>query len=160
MLTISADSAGDFKHRNFFRPRKSFSYLSFALSVERVVKDKFALENLVIAHTKLAEAVCDPAQTFARGMRVARMRIGRDRKSTRLNSSHLVISYAVFCLKKKWEARVSPWRGVAEVSEEEPRPVLQAGQELIAVSGQTGAQRPLSYNRPRHGLLPSSQPDK
>src|SRR2546426_5732784 len=28
----------------------------------------------------------------------------QDRKSTRLNSSHLVISYAVFCLKKKQEA--------------------------------------------------------
>src|SRR5256885_11806671 len=28
-------------------------------------------------------------------------RSGEDRKSTRLNSSHLVISYAVFCLKKK-----------------------------------------------------------
>src|SRR5205807_8022501 len=27
--------------------------------------------------------------------------LGIDRKSTRLNSSHLVISYAVFCLKKK-----------------------------------------------------------
>src|SRR5256885_5033415 len=27
--------------------------------------------------------------------------IAQDRKSTRLNSSHLVISYAVFCLKKK-----------------------------------------------------------
>src|SRR5436190_17731864 len=27
--------------------------------------------------------------------------ISRDRKSTRLNSSHTVISYAVFCLKKK-----------------------------------------------------------
>src|SRR2546426_7000438 len=27
--------------------------------------------------------------------------LGEDRKSTRLNSSHLVISYAVFCLKKK-----------------------------------------------------------
>src|SRR5256885_5980690 len=27
--------------------------------------------------------------------------VERDRKSTRLNSSHLVISYAVFCLKKK-----------------------------------------------------------
>src|SRR5437667_2548792 len=26
---------------------------------------------------------------------------GRDRKSTRLNSSHITISYAVFCLKKK-----------------------------------------------------------
>src|SRR2546426_9397002 len=31
----------------------------------------------------------------------ARARARRDRKSTRLNSSHLVISYAVFCLKKK-----------------------------------------------------------
>src|SRR5256885_11049872 len=31
----------------------------------------------------------------------ARARSITDRKSTRLNSSHLVISYAVFCLKKK-----------------------------------------------------------
>src|SRR5256885_6970520 len=30
-----------------------------------------------------------------------RREVLRDRKSTRLNSSHLVISYAVFCLKKK-----------------------------------------------------------
>src|SRR5256885_7272545 len=30
-----------------------------------------------------------------------------DRKSTRLNSSHLVISYAVFCLKKKNDDRAS-----------------------------------------------------
>src|SRR5438034_1883588 len=32
------------------------------------------------------------------GVNVSR---GKDRKSTRLNSSHTVISYAVFCLKKK-----------------------------------------------------------
>src|SRR5436190_18541158 len=32
--------------------------------------------------------------------RIARVR-AQDRKSTRLNSSHTVISYAVFCLKKK-----------------------------------------------------------
>src|SRR5256885_11868638 len=32
---------------------------------------------------------------------VNRRRLRKDRKSTRLNSSHLVISYAVFCLKKK-----------------------------------------------------------
>src|SRR6266566_8480745 len=31
----------------------------------------------------------------------------RDRKSTRLNSSHLVISYAVFCLKKKKQNHIS-----------------------------------------------------
>src|SRR3712207_8262882 len=30
---------------------------------------------------------------------------GLDRKSTRLNSSHANISYAVFCLKKKWAPR-------------------------------------------------------
>src|SRR5256885_11192121 len=29
------------------------------------------------------------------------LEVSLDRKSTRLNSSHLVISYAVFCLKKK-----------------------------------------------------------
>src|SRR5256885_10193145 len=33
-----------------------------------------------------------------------------DRKSTRLNSSHLVISYAVFCLKKKKKQAVSVCR--------------------------------------------------
>src|SRR5258708_18316736 len=32
----------------------------------------------------------------------------RDRKSTRLNSSHQIISYAVFCLKKKKIRRVLP----------------------------------------------------
>src|SRR5438067_6399669 len=38
--------------------------------------------------------------------------LGKDRKSTRLNSSHVSISYAVFCLKKKKRAgyprRLSP----------------------------------------------------
>src|SRR5947199_8976000 len=34
--------------------------------------------------------------------------VERDRKSTRLNSSHLGISYAVFCLKKKKETNTSP----------------------------------------------------
>src|SRR5205807_8695643 len=33
----------------------------------------------------------------------------QDRKSTRLNSSHLVISYAVFCLKKKKRGLASWW---------------------------------------------------
>src|SRR5205807_5543377 len=31
----------------------------------------------------------------------------QDRKSTRLNSSHLVISYAVFCLKKKKKKQIT-----------------------------------------------------
>src|SRR2546426_3199176 len=42
----------------------------------------------------------------ARARQRKRARGGEDRKSTRLNSSHLVISYAVFCLKKKNEKRI------------------------------------------------------
>src|SRR5256885_11882389 len=37
----------------------------------------------------------------------ARLPRRRDRKSTRLNSSHLVISYAVFCLKKKKKFKIN-----------------------------------------------------
>src|SRR5207244_11227408 len=38
--------------------------------------------------------------SHARALALPRGRV-RDRKSTRLNSSHQIISYAVFCLKKK-----------------------------------------------------------
>src|SRR6266478_8881357 len=37
----------------------------------------------------------------ARQRRLAQRQLSQDRKSTRLNSSHSQISYAVFCLKKK-----------------------------------------------------------
>src|SRR5699024_12665131 len=37
-----------------------------------------------------------------------RLHISGDRKSTRLNSSHVSISYAVFCLKKKTRSRPPP----------------------------------------------------
>src|SRR5438445_922081 len=39
-------------------------------------------------------------------------RRGQDRKSTRLNSSHANISYAVFCLKKKKKKKRSHWIGI------------------------------------------------
>src|SRR5256885_3893996 len=44
------------------------------------------------------------------------MRRLTDRKSTRLNSSHLVISYAVFCLKKKQTLRIRTGRNDARVA--------------------------------------------
>src|SRR2546422_7914693 len=37
----------------------------------------------------------------------------QDRKSTRLNSSHGYISYAVFCLKKKTHTTSTPWHSGA-----------------------------------------------
>src|SRR5437870_8310795 len=44
-------------------------------------------------------AVCDVYDK--RAEQGAQLTGGKDRKSTRLNSSHVAISYAVFCLKKK-----------------------------------------------------------
>src|SRR5256885_4030137 len=48
-----------------------------------------------------------------------------DRKSTRLNSSHLVISYAVFCLKKK--TRHSEWPVALTAYESEQPRLASAG---------------------------------
>src|SRR2546426_8936701 len=50
-------------------------------------------------HRERQDAVLDAGGRRARGRGGHTRR--QDRKSTRLNSSHLVISYAVFCLKKK-----------------------------------------------------------
>src|SRR5258708_20600143 len=50
-----------------------------------------------------------PVNELARALRITQPRTSkhlRDRKSTRLNSSHQIISYAVFCLKKKKIARL------------------------------------------------------
>src|SRR5258708_31178579 len=46
-----------------------------------------------------AQAAADAAEL--REEHLARLGNSADRKSTRLNSSHQIISYAVFCLKKK-----------------------------------------------------------
>src|SRR5947199_1071425 len=46
-----------------------------------------------------------------------------DRKSTRLNSSHLGISYAVFCLKKKKQRNDSD---LGKIGPPRPRPVVGA----------------------------------
>src|SRR5256885_6815254 len=51
-----------------------------------------------------------------------------DRKSTRLNSSHLVISYAVFCLKKKknsspseaMKKQIAKWKETRQSYQHEP----------------------------------------
>src|SRR2546427_4664425 len=49
-------------------------------------------------------------RSFGRIAGVAALALGEDRKSTRLNSSHSQISYAVFCLKKKKRTHAQPPR--------------------------------------------------
>src|SRR3989449_7825626 len=77
------------------RPPRStlFPYTTLFRSVESAVKTAVAL----------ATAVPAPKEFVLSG-RLARVE-PLDRKSTRLNSSHGYISYAVFCLKKKKKAR-------------------------------------------------------
>src|SRR5436190_8048739 len=58
----------------------------------------------------------DRRHQLAGERRRARRRSTPDRKSTRLNSSHTVISYAVFCLKKK-KKKTSPQQLLVLLSE-------------------------------------------
>src|SRR5579884_1486402 len=54
-----------------------------------------------------------------------------DRKSTRLNSCHVAISYAVFCLKKKTSVAAGPWIRLYQIS---AQPVLNAPLQSYASS--------------------------
>src|SRR5262245_62400905 len=54
----------------------------------------------ILIHVQGAELVLD--------RRLPDLGLAIDRKSTRLNSSHLGISYAVFCLKKKKKKKIHP----------------------------------------------------
>src|SRR2546426_6655482 len=53
----------------------------------------------------------------------------RDRKSTRLNSSHLVISYAVFCLKKKKKEYMEAKREINAIKKERQMSETKAAPE-------------------------------
>src|SRR5690606_40305446 len=53
----------------------------------------------------LADVVVGMGAAHQQDAVVAKQRNAADRKSTRLNSSHVKISYAVFCLKKKINKR-------------------------------------------------------
>src|SRR2546422_1134150 len=62
----------------------------------------FPYTTLFRSHDPQLEGAEPPAELEPRVNEIAHLRgLGRDRKSTRLNSSHGYISYAVFCLKKK-----------------------------------------------------------
>src|SRR5258708_10244185 len=69
----------------------------------------------------------------------------QDRKSTRLNSSHQIISYAVFCLKKKKTTHMS-------------RPEIRADSSAIAKFKTTGPQCPRDVGVSRACSRPPSPP--
>src|SRR5256885_12689909 len=90
------------------RPPRStlFPYTTLFRSTRLVHRPEGVLRSGRRAHLPAALADHRQGRCRAVGARPARQAVfparpEGDRKSTRLNSSHLVISYAVFCLKKK-----------------------------------------------------------
>src|SRR5260221_9796092 len=71
------------------RPPRSTLFPYTTLFRSPVVDDTSVIDNLLDVVAKILRLLSEAVSTF------------EDRKSTRLNSSHTVISYAVFCLKKK-----------------------------------------------------------
>src|SRR5437773_6716899 len=76
-----------------------FSFFFFFLMIRRPPR------STLFPYTTLFRSLRREAPGVALAARSQRLhraaQPGRDRKSTRLNSSHITISYAVFCLKKK-----------------------------------------------------------
>src|SRR5215208_7621971 len=80
----------------FFSPNYAKCHLFFFLMIRRPPRSTlFPYTTLFRSAAGLAVAVMHYMQPSPSGSSAP------DRKSTRLNSSHVAISYAVFCLKKK-----------------------------------------------------------
>src|SRR5256885_7170986 len=93
---IQAGTRKIFRFKDLFRRIKCLCHKSFVIVYNFYVLKKAAKTNGIISAEATIQAyACIP---FA-GTHPVKIMI-LDRKSTRLNSSHLVISYAVFCLKK------------------------------------------------------------
>src|SRR5690242_21652688 len=85
-----------FLYSPFFLPTTSFFFFFFFLMIRRPPR------STLFPYTTLFRSPCRQGSgDRASGRRLQRSQDGTDRKSTRLNSSHMSISYAVFCLKKK-----------------------------------------------------------
>src|SRR5260221_1993014 len=95
-----------FPYTTLFRSIK----LSFALSLSSVAALEIALLFAILLVQVVILSFYALFHRWRRGLDPGGIRgILRDRKSTRLNSSHTVISYAVFCLKKKNHRKTTLW---------------------------------------------------
>src|SRR5256885_11764874 len=90
-----------FPYTTLFRSDPRLAVASFANEVlEHFLRHFKVGDDAILHRTNSNDVAGSSSQHF---LRIASYRfnlVSEDRKSTRLNSSHLVISYAVFCLKK------------------------------------------------------------
>src|SRR2546426_6444862 len=93
-----------FQAEDGIRDYKVTGVQTCALPISRLIvfwarRSPINFQNLLLAPSSSCSASNPSTPTInATGLLLT---VRTDRKSTRLNSSHLVISYAVFCLKKK-----------------------------------------------------------
>src|SRR5690625_6183144 len=85
---IDVRTPGEFKGNHI----KAFKNIPLHQLSDKANKD-LSKENEVIV-------ICQSGMRSQKASKILK-KMGLDRKSTRLNSSHVAISYAVFCLKKK-----------------------------------------------------------
>src|SRR5436309_11931459 len=85
-----------------FRPRRCHSYFFFNDTATTEIYTLSLHDALPISvRTRATTPHSSSPRRSPRRTKAGSSRRSRDRKSTRLNSSHVKISYAVFCLKKK-----------------------------------------------------------
>src|SRR5256885_7222338 len=88
-----------FPYTTLFRSHEARGHIPrIALNAQKRPSVPACVAIPLMSHFLVCERLNKPV-VFAR--RLYHAPPSADRKSTRLNSSHLVISYAVFCLKKK-----------------------------------------------------------
>src|SRR5687768_17811181 len=101
----------DFLILFFFNDTPTTEIYTLSLHDALPISHRLRTDHLVGGHPELVARL--PAGVVAEGDRDVALLLrgaaeGEDRKSTRLNSSHGYISYAVFCLKKKISDHYQP----------------------------------------------------
>src|SRR5690625_1915971 len=89
-----------------FTPSDLFANFGDARETAEQFRDTFGnTDNVILVLVEAPDVTTPEALAFVHELTVEARNVpgvvGADRKSTRLNSSHVAISYAVFCLKKK-----------------------------------------------------------
>src|SRR5256886_12003842 len=109
--------------------------------------------RFVRQHATTAKARCPDVPARVHPHMLRHSRAMQDRKSTRLNSSHSQISYAVFCLKKKNQQHLrQPGQNAARYSHSVRR-CAPASTDALALPRGDVPPCALSHRRPSHHVL-------
>src|SRR5207253_4107578 len=104
LIIFSFDCSPDHRDLHSFPTRRSSDLLASINPkplIDALSPGKGTMKNRGLGRKAFSKAIGKLGRKADLGHQDERGSAGGDRKSTRLNSSHVAISYAVFCLKKK-----------------------------------------------------------